>query len=466
MNKIKLYILMSLLAQVCCANIICAQDKKKNNLEHYEDELNNKAEEATKKLVADMKAADENGDYKLAFECAERIRALKDSIYRTQTDVIVGNLSEEIEKNRLTREDDARKLEMTNIKLEQIKMENEQIALQNEAIKLDENAKAKDAQNQRLRINNKEKAEELEKFEAEKKATEAQAQKKQARLTIIVLALAVILLTVIVVGLMINSHRRKKTLSKLTKSTNDLMTARNNAIRANRMKNIFIQNMSHEIRTPLNAVMGFAQILGSPELVLTDDERSEYNAHIRNNARMLTMLIDDILNINDIETGNYSIRLRGCRINEVLQAAVSSAEFRVNEGVRLYMTSEVDDDYMAVMDSRRVQQVLINFLTNACKHTERGSIHLNCSLMENPGMLTFSVADTGSGIPKEQAETIFERFTKLDDFKQGTGLGLNICRLISKRLNGFVKCDTNYTNGARFVFAIPNIRPGQQHFTN
>ncbi|MCR5139803.1 MAG: ATP-binding protein [Bacteroidaceae bacterium] len=103
-----------------------------------------------------------------------------------------------------------------------------------------------------------------------------------------------------------------------------------------------------------------------------------------------------------------------------------------------------------------MQQVLTNFLTNACKHTSKGEIHLHLSLSENPGNVTFSVTDTGTGVPADQAEAIFERFTKLDSFKQGTGLGLAICRMIAEILHGEVKLDTTYTaGGARFVFIHP-----------
>ncbi len=123
--------------------------------------------------------------------------------------------------------------------------------------------------------------------------------------------------------------------------------------------------------------------------------------------------------------------------------------------MKLYFTSDVADDYLIVTDEKRLEQVLINFLTNAEKHTEQGEIHLHCSLSEIAGKITFSVADTGSGIPEDKADSIFERFNKLDAFKQGTGLGLNICRIIAERLNGEVRLDRNYTGGSRFLLILP-----------
>ncbi len=122
----------------------------------------------------------------------------------------------------------------------------------------------------------------------------------------------------------------------------------------------------------------------------------------------------------------------------------------------MYFTSDVPDDYVIRSDGRRIQQVLVNYLSNACKHTEEGEIHLHCSATEHPGRLTFSVTDTGEGVPPEKADVIFNRFTKLNQFVQGSGLGLNICLTIANKLGGEVYLDKSYTDGARFVFIIDN----------
>lgn len=105
----------------------------------------------------------------------------------------------------------------------------------------------------------------------------------------------------------------------------------------------------------------------------------------------------------------------------------------------------------------RVQQILINFLTNACKHTSQGEITFGSSLYENPGYITFFVPDTGPGVPEDKAESIFDRFVKLDNNKQGAGLGLSICRMMAQNLDGKVWLDTHYKEGARFLLAIPKI---------
>ena len=222
------------------------------------------------------------------------------------------------------------------------------------------------------------------------------------------------------------------------------------------MKTMFVQNMSHEIRTPLNAIVGFSQLLALPDGVISEEEKSKYGEYIMTNSNMLTMLVDDILNLSDVESGNYRVTLSKAKCNAPVEAAMKTAELRVPAGVRMYFTTEVDDDYEIMTDVHRVQQVLVNYITNACKHTKEGEIHIHCSIKERPGYITYSVTDTGEGIPEEKAEEIFERFTKLNAFAQGTGLGLSICRMIAAKLNGVVKLDTSYKNGARFIFQIPN----------
>lgn len=226
-------------------------------------------------------------------------------------------------------------------------------------------------------------------------------------------------------------------------------------IDANRSKTMMLQNMTHEIRTPLNAMFGFSQLLSMPEGIVSDEEKREYFNYIYNSFNMLSMLIDDVLDVANAEHGNYKIQKSEFKINEVCRSAVQMAEMRLMAGVRMYFTSEVDDDYTVVSDSRRIEQVLVNFLTNACKHTRKGEIHLHLSTTENPGRLTFSVTDTGSGVPKDIAKDVFKRYKKADDETQGSGLGLHICKTIADKLGAEIKLDETYTGGARFVFVLP-----------
>lgn len=229
---------------------------------------------------------------------------------------------------------------------------------------------------------------------------------------------------------------------------------RREAVKANETKIQFIQNMSHEIRTPLNAIVGFSQLLGMPDGTNTPSEKEEYNNYIANNTAMLQMILDDIFDLSDLEKGEFKVDLNDVECNTICRYAIGSFEGRVPENVKLYFTTEVDDTYKIRTDSRRVQQVLVNLISNACKCTNNGEIRLHCSTSENFGHTTFSVTDTGIGIPADKVDKVFERFVKLDEFAQGTGLGLSICRNIAEKLNGELILDTSYKDGARFVFVI------------
>lgn len=264
---------------------------------------------------------------------------------------------------------------------------------------------------------------------------------------------SMILLTLILLGIVTFLVFHIRTLRK----TNiKLQEANEKVTLANAAKTRFVQNMSHEVRTPLNAIVGFSQLLSLPDGSFPEEEKAEFASHIINNTKMLTMLLDDILNTSAMDSGNYRINYEDGECGFIAQAAISSAEHRLQPGVQLRYEQDFEGEHYFRTDPQRTQQIIINLLTNACKHTTEGEIVLKCSLSENPGKVTYSVTDTGTGVPVEQAEAIFNRFTKLNEFVQGTGLGLSICRDIAGKMGGQVFLDTSYTKGgARFVFTLP-----------
>ena len=265
--------------------------------------------------------------------------------------------------------------------------------------------------------------------------------------------LVMILLTVILLGIVTFLVLHIRTLRQ---NNRKLREANEKVTLANAAKTRFVQNMSHEVRTPLNAIVGFSQLLSLPDGSFPEEEKAEFANHIVNNTKMLTMLLDDILNTSAMDSGNYRINYEDGECSFIAQAAISSAEHRLQPGVSMRYEQDFEGQHFFRTDPQRTQQIIINLLTNACKHTTEGEIALKCSLAENPGKITYSVTDTGPGVPVEQAEAIFNRFTKLNEFVQGTGLGLSICRDIAGKMGGKVFLDTSYTKGgARFVFTLP-----------
>ena len=284
----------------------------------------------------------------------------------------------------------------------------------------------------------------------------AQKSQQLARRTLIL----TILVTAVLLGLLAFSYSQVIGLIRRRirdqKMINELTAANRKAEIANAAKTRFVQNMSHEVRTPLNAIVGFSQLLSLPDDSLTPEEKQEFSNHIMNNTKILIMLLEDILNTTDMDKGEYKITYDEGEVHFMCRAAISSSEHRLHSGVEMFYEPESEEPFTFRTDPQRVQQILINLLTNACKHTSKGKIVLASSLTAKPGYVTFSVTDTGPGIPADQAEAIFDRFTKLNSFVQGTGLGLSICREIATLMGANVYLDTTYTGGgARFVFEVP-----------
>jgi signal transduction histidine kinase len=241
---------------------------------------------------------------------------------------------------------------------------------------------------------------------------------------------------------------------ELTNTMEKLVKARDQAEVANRMKTMFIQNMNHEIRTPLNVIVGFSQILVNNRNELSTEDQDKYENLITTNCDLLLTLINDVLDIARMESGDMEFHFDNYSLNKICKMAVETVKPRTAEGVNMYFRQH-DKDMVVHTDRDRTEQVLINFLTNAAKFTKEGEIVLDYETDLEKKEIILSVTDTGKGIPANKKDNIFQRFVKLDSFTQGTGLGLHICTLIAKQLKGEVKLDTSYTNGSRFLFILP-----------
>lgn len=239
----------------------------------------------------------------------------------------------------------------------------------------------------------------------------------------------------------------------LEKKSKELAIAKDKAEEANRLKTAFIANMSHEIRTPLNAIVGFSELQCMDDY--SNEDKKEFEKIIKENLTLLLNLINDILDISRIESGRVTIDYRPCDVVKLCHSClISVKQARPLEHVEYQEHYPVDSLFIQT-DAVKFKQVIINLLTNASKFTKEGHIRLSFSVDEGKRLITLAISDTGIGVPKEKAEAVFERFVKLNQYVQGTGLGLSLCRIIVERLGGKIWLDTSYTEGARFMFCIP-----------
>ena len=235
-----------------------------------------------------------------------------------------------------------------------------------------------------------------------------------------------------------------------------LRLAKEEAEESNRIKSAFLANMSHEIRTPLNAIVGFSSILAED---VSEEERAEYLSIISKNNDILLQLINDILDLSKIEAGTLEYVYANIDVNKMLSEIEQAARMRqTNANVAICAVTPLEG-LLLYTDQRRVTQVLNNFISNAMKFTNTGSITFG---YEEPkdGYIRFFVTDTGTGIPPEKVADIFNRFVKLDSFKQGTGLGLAISQNIVKELKGEIGVASELGKGSTFWFTLPYEKMG------
>lgn len=233
----------------------------------------------------------------------------------------------------------------------------------------------------------------------------------------------------------------------------ELLSSKEKAEMSDSLKSAFLANMSHEIRTPLNSIVGFSDVLAMGDS--TEDEQQSYYQIIKTNSDLLLRLINDILDLSRLEANRVTLTWEECDVVQLCSQVVASVSFSRQSSDNQFLFSTSFETFRMVTDVQRMQQVIINLLSNADKFTKGGKITLDFSVNEEKQMAIFSVTDTGCGIPKEKQGLVFERFEKLNEYAQGTGLGLSICKLIVHKWRGSIWIDPDYTGGARFVFSHP-----------
>lgn len=266
-----------------------------------------------------------------------------------------------------------------------------------------------------------------------------------------VLSVLFILLAGLFISLYFFYHT-KKLKDDLEISEAALREAKERAEESNRLKSAFLANMSHEIRTPLNAIVGFSDVLSAGDTSL--EEQRGYFEIIRTNSDLLLRLINDILDVSRLEADRVTFSMEKCDIVQVCTQVVASVA-QARRSTNRFVFDCTLESLEIRTDIQRLQQVVINLLSNADKFTENGTITLKLAVNEKSHIALFSVSDTGCGIPLEKQKKVFERFEKLNEYAQGTGLGLSICKLIVEKWGGNIWVDPHYTDGARFVFTHP-----------
>ncbi|MBR8537156.1 hypothetical protein KDU71_16420 [Carboxylicivirga sediminis] len=243
---------------------------------------------------------------------------------------------------------------------------------------------------------------------------------------------------------------------KVNERTRDLLLAKEKAEKADALKTAFLANMSHEIRTPMNAILGFVDLLINVDV--PEEESDYFKELIQSNGVTLMRLIDDIMDLARIESGDFQIKKTYFEITEEIEKIASNyidGNSEINEGVR-FIYNKLEQPQEVFTDRIRLRQIITNLINNAIKFTENGWIKFNYSIED--GRMYGFVQDTGIGIPSHEIGNIFNRFNKLEGYSEkvyrGTGLGLAITKGLTKQLGGNIKVESEKGKGSTFYFNI------------
>lgn len=258
-----------------------------------------------------------------------------------------------------------------------------------------------------------------------------------------------------VIGLVMNIQDYKNKEEELT-------LARDLASKAE-LKQSFLANMSHEIRTPLNAIVGFSNILVSDE-ELPNEDKLEYIRIINKNCELLLKLINDILEISRIESGHMAFVFEPCNLNDIVNDVYGMCLLQTPPQVEFIKNIPTEPIYLNT-DMMRLEQVLVNFVNNAFKFTSKGYVAIGIEHDEKNKEICLYVEDTGLGISEEHQKMIFNRFYKVDEFAQGTGLGLSVCQVVAEKMNGRLTLASEENKGSRFgiVLSYAEKQKDDQH---
>ena len=271
-------------------------------------------------------------------------------------------------------------------------------------------------------------------------------ERKTARNRSIAFTIGILLLALLVAALSYIILARRRHMRQLKR-------AYDHALESDKMKSAFIRNITHEVRTPLNIISGFAQVIADPELVAGPEERAHIAGMMQKNTQLITSLVDEMLELSLNENSPEKVaKDDSVEVNDLIRDFLQENGYKVSKAIKLQFESSLSEDFCLQTNEGMLKRVVTLLFDNAVKYTKEGAITLKANADDE--QVTLAVEDTGTGIPENEAETIFDRFVKLDTFKEGLGLGLPLCRMIVERLGGTVNLDTTYKQGARFIVKL------------
>lgn len=294
--------------------------------------------------------------------------------------------------------------------------------------------------------------------EKEKQIADQQAQLQSQRYLAILIAVVIILVSLIIIAyLRLRSAESLAEKNRELKQKNDELTLANKrAEESSRMKTDFIQQISHEIRTPLNILSGFTQVLTTSGVELEEAEKKDINQRINENTHRITELVNKMLELSDIHSKTTIERSDLVTAVHIAAQAAEGSDIQQATHITFHIKYDMKDDMMIRTNLQSATRALILLLNNAAKFTKEGSVELKIVRDKAASAIVFSVTDTGIGVPAYEAERIFQEFTQLDQYYDGTGIGLTVARSIARRLGGDIRLDPTYNNGARFLFTLPD----------
>ena len=275
-------------------------------------------------------------------------------------------------------------------------------------------------------------------------------ERESARARFIGMSIVIGLLLMLIAALVYIGLSRRRHMRQLKR-------AYEHALESDNMKTAFIRNINHEVRTPLNIISGFAQVIADPSMELSLEERQNISQMVLKNTDIITNQFDEMIELSLNENSDEVVKTEMTDIQSLLTPLINEYSSQVPSGVTMKSESTLPAEFTTPVNQKMVNRMVSILLDNAIKNTTEGCIVVKTAADDT--QLTITVEDTGCGIAPEEADHIFERFVKLDDFKEGLGLGLPLCRMIAKRMGGNVILDTSYSPGARFIITLPLQEP-------